>query len=478
MEIKKEENKFQNEIWNKVLNQIYLGNSNNLIEPKDELVFDLVLGQLLSRVFRFFQSIVSDETFWNSKQELFLQFGLMPIVVKPFYPIDNFSLFEKLSHVDKNKRIITPFFPQFKQYFNIINKFPVEGLFENLFFLIWENRLLRRFLRKRFRIKIKSGKRIQEKKFRKRDFNQLGEQKESISHSKSIDVPKTAYEENLLNYALLRLSEIQIKLEFWKLSICEAHEKLCNSQNLPDFWPKDFAQDVIETVKPKLEDFEFKFNETLLQQKDKRKLDYEWELIYLSASLANKISLTTNRRLTETLKGEDRPFKEILLKRIPAAVILCILDESENLKSKKSRKETTLINRVVNLLTKDLPLETKHNNRRKRQIRDKSISSEELITPRQKNIPEIEDFSLNSEQEFALREEARIDLNKIIKSILNAPISPSQLQVWWLMKIDGLTEREISQHLGLSIGTIRSHLARAKAKIKSALKNFIPKTKN
>jgi len=80
---------------------------------------------------------------------------------------------------------------------------------------------------------------------------------------------------------------------------------------------------------------------------------------------------------------------------------------------------------------------------------------------RVKNIEEDVPFSEEDEQE------TKIQAEEAIKAISN--LSPAYRTVFNMYVIEGFTHKEIAEYLGISEGTSKSNLAKAKQKLKAEL---------
>ncbi len=327
---------------------------------------------------------------------------------------------------------------------------PIEGLYKRFYCVIVERRLLRRYLRSRFGVINKLGKTIQKRRFRKiKEWSQWLEEtyspfpyfkmnKDTIEQEVQIAFWKYNWhlerERGLREFAENRRYEIEAEFSLLKGAVYMSLDSLKQLYPEFDFEMKEVARDILGGIKPALENFSVNLHSATIKIKNEFSLNYEEDLLNLSALVGSNLNLYLNQRLAKTLEAEGKPKEESLLERLPGSVFLALNEELN--------KETTLTTKVAKIIEAELP---------------RAVG--------------LEDFPEIAVQNFTLREEARFDLAKIERAKLileRAKLTPPQRQVWEMMKLEEKSESVVAEILNKPIGTIRSHIFRAKEKIKKA----------
>jgi RNA polymerase sigma factor (sigma-70 family) len=343
-----------------------------------------------------------------------------------------------------------------------VSLLPIFILYKKLSNIIWEGRILRRYLHSRFGIKRTFSKVMQKKAYRnEKTFaawisenykGRLLTDEEIERAHKELKLFRHN-EKQLKDYAETSLTQNAVKLITCKSAMLISNELFSRKS--------EYVRNMVEMLESFEKEMEVSRLSTDIKLKREFSLDYIRDLINISALFVNKISLRQDISLKKTLEVERSGVLDKLLDVMPGSVLIA-LDES-------SEENSKLFRRVEKLLKAELPLEDKHKlqqQQRQRREKGKNLNSGNNIKVSE-GIPVVEQMAEANVQNFTLKEEARIDLLRLFDV---ANLSSEQKQVVQLVKFEGLTETETAKVLNIPLGTVRSRLARAKKKL-TDLKN-------
>ena len=227
-------------------------------------------------------------------------------------------------------------------------------------------RFLKRYLRSNFGLTRKVTKDIQK---RKNNFDEWM-RKYLASHRQvtPVDVQKQYRnfryylddERNKKNYVEKVLSSIETELLVIRNAIYISFGLLHDVKGV-EFSIHEFALKVIDLIEPAMKQLNLMMNAVELKLRRESSLDFESNLLNLSASIANELSINRNQRLAKSLGVEPKPVLDTLLDRIPGSVLIALYHGEDR---------SNLTNQVAELLSVELPLGIKHDQRRQRQLRD------------------------------------------------------------------------------------------------------------
>lgn len=367
----------------------------------------------------------------------------------------------------------------FDSVFKRVSSDPVLGLYKQLEFLVVEHRLHRRYMRSRFGMQERELLRAIFKRTRRakaeRSFwnwwNENGKARSNQSPEFESDLrtfqDQLQREEALLRYAQERLVSIQTRQLIWQNTIFQSFGSLWEKHGGSGFDLAEFSLDILTRMKPLLKDFHQIQLASTLNLKKEFALNYENELVSLSAWAANNLNLNLNKGAQQALDAEGRPRLEALLENIPANILLVLSEGTRGGFFSSGSGEKNVLSRVAEMLRDEQPLEGRHEAIRQNRLRkSRDVRSLETTIPRHHCGVDL--LSAKSEVASMLgREEARIDLERLI-SLAN--LSPSESEVLELDRQE-LTDKEIAEHLGKPVGTVKPLLHKAKQKLRRAAVN-------
>ncbi len=278
-------------------------------------------------------------------------------------------------------------------------------------------------------------------------------------------------EEAMLRYAQERLVSIQTRRLIWQNTIFLSFGSLWEKHNGPGFDLNEFSLDILQRMKPLLKDFRPMLLASSLKLKREFSANYEDELVNLAAWVANNLSLNLNQGARQALEAEGRPLLEALLDNLPANILLALDEGLPEGRFSSGAGQRNILSRVAQMLRNEQPLDARHDTMRINRLRKAgSVGSTEASFQRQQRehpATDVVDSGQRLVQDRFRREEARIDVERLIGQ---ANLTPSETEVLELERQD-LTNKEIAEHLGKPVGTVKPLLFKAKKKLKRAATN-------
>lgn len=165
----------------------------------------------------------------------------------------------------------------FNTTFSQIMEEPIAGLFKQLNFLIWENRLHRRYLRTRFGMKQKLIRRLVFKRTRHAKSQRMfynwwnKNAKAESNQSPEFETDRQRYrdeilrEEALRRYAQDRLISMQTRQTIWQNAIFLSFTSLYKKHGGVKFELAEFASDILTRMEQPLKDFRLLLDESKLK---------------------------------------------------------------------------------------------------------------------------------------------------------------------------------------------------------------------
>lgn len=368
------------------------------------------------------------------------------------------------------KREKTTFESKFKE----ICSDPILGLYKQLSFEVWQHRIHRRYLRSRCGLRARDLRRLRFKRTRfaksERMFwswwNKNGRARSN--QSPMFESDRRRYkdlilrENALLHYGQDRLVSTETRQTVWQNSIFLSFTSLYEKHQGTNFELKEFAQDILHRMKPILKDFHPIQLSSSLRLKQEFSLDYEDELINLTAWAANNLSLAVNQGAREVMEAEGKPALETMLQNIPSSLILALAEDRHENRFSAGSGKPSLLSRLGHMLSEERLLDSRHRALQQARVRKLKNPEDRIIISEGDSVVKPDDLAeLSSEVQFQ-RDELRIDLENAIQ---RANLTPSELEVLEL-DLQDLTDKEIAEQLCKPLGTVKPLLFKAKKKLK------------
>ncbi len=301
-----------------------------------------------------------------------------------------------------------------KKYNENLRQLPTNSLstfFASVQYLINAKRLWRRYLKSRFGVIVKNWTSVKP----------LPQQLDKI-------ICETALE-----------SYVFIQNQFFNW-LYATHLILHNHPNISSL--ENLAIETLNLLGKALRDFRLSQLETTMNMKQAESISTEIEVANFVAWAEANLNFSINKRLAKTAEIEG---KENINNDIAGAVIIALAEKEPEQPFSNGTGKTSVLSKIANQL--------ENFNERATEINEN-------------------DFPITSStRDFALKEEARIDLKKILTG---ANLTVKEMNVYLQKEGQGLTFVEIAKALNVHEGTCKRQYYRAEKK----LKDFMAKNKS